>query len=195
MDYSAGHTSAMNRRWLVAVVSVCAGVLTGCGFSASGAKNEHASVPPNVTVRESIPMPGRIPDNLLVLGSQLADLVDFHDADFSGSWFVPSTSTFHIGVANRSGRALLGKQGLLDDRRVVVEEAERSLATGQRFAARYVRHSALRDVLVGWGTLPRGDGIELFVHAHHLSPDQVKELGALPSRVVVILGQNSGTLS
>jgi hypothetical protein len=148
-----------------------------------------------VTVRESIPIPARLPDNLLAINSKLAGLVDFHEADFSGSWFQASNSTFHIGVATRAGRTLLDRSGLREDPRVVVERADRSLTEGQRFADRYVRHSTLRDSLVGWGALPQGDGIDLFVHARHLSSDQLEELGALPVRVVVILGQNGGRLT
>jgi hypothetical protein len=83
----------------------------------------------------------------------------------------------------------------MEDPHVVVEEADRSLTEGQRFADTYVRHSTLRESLVGWGTLPQGDGIDLFVHGDHLTSDQLEELGELPVRVVVILGQNSGRLT
>jgi len=121
--------------------------------------------------------------------------VDFHDEDFSGSWFDPSDAKLHIAVATPAGRELLDQRGLLNNSNVVVEHADRSLAEGQRFADACVRHSTLRRSLGGWGTLPPGDGIDLFVHGHHLTPDQLKELGDLPLRVVVFLGQNGGTLT
>ena len=78
----------------------------------------------------------------------------------------------------------------MEDSHVVVEEADRSLAEGQRFADRYARHSTLRESLVGGEALPQGDGIDLFVHGDHLTSDQVEELGELPVRIVVILGQH-----
>lgn len=96
-------------------------------------------------------------------------------------------------MAIRAGRTLLDERGLTDDPRVV-EDADRSLLEGQRFAERYVRHSILRGSLVGWGALAQGDGIDLYVHADHLTSAELAELGALPVRVVVVLGQNLGSL-
>lgn len=190
---------AMRRvvRWSCAVASVVASavLLAGCGSSARIVGEARHSVPGNVTVRSSDASPPRLPANLVTTSGQLADLVDFHDEDFSGSWFDASDATLHIGVATRTGRALLDKRGLLDDPDVVVEDADRSLAVGQRFAVTYVRHSVLRASIVGWGALPQGDGIDLMVHGDHLTSDQLAELGALPVRVVVVLGQDAATLS
>jgi len=100
----------------------------------------------------------------------------------------------HIGVVTPTGRALLDKSGLMDDLAVVVESADRSLADGQRFADSYVRRSALGESIVGWGALPHGDGIQLFTEGGHLTSEQLDELGELPVRVVVTLGQSAGTL-
>ena len=184
-------------RWACVVVGlvVSAGLVTGCGSSTPNTSgNNHQSVPSNVTVRESPETP-RLPANLLTTSGELADLVDFHEEDFSGSWFDASDAKLHIGVATRAGRGLLDERGLLNNSSIVVEHANRSLAEGQRFADAYVRHSTLRQSLVGWATLPQGDGIDLFVHSDHLTPDQLDELGDLPMRVVVFLGQNGGTLT
>lgn len=182
-------------RWasFVAGLVAGAGLIGGCGSSTANSA-DHPPVPSNVTVRQS-PQTPRLPGNLATTSGELADLVDFHDEDFSGSWFDASDATLHIGVVTRAGRHLLQDHGLLNNSRVVVEHADRSLAEGQRFADAYVRHSILRRSLVGWGALPPGDGIDLFVHDDHLSPDQLEELGDLPMRVVVYLGQSGGTLT
>jgi hypothetical protein len=138
-------------RWPCVVVGlvVSAGLVTGCGSStANTSGNNHQSVPSNVTVRES-PETARLPASLLTTSGELADLVDFHEGDFSGSWFETSDAKLHIGVATRAGRGLLDERGLLDNS-------------------------------IGWATLPQGDGIDLFVHSDHLTPDQLEELGDLP---------------
>lgn len=184
-------------RWACFVVGLVAGagLVTGCGSStASTSGKEHQPVPSNVTLRESPETP-RLPANLVTTSGELADLVDFHEEDFSGSWFDVTGATMHIGVATPAGRELLDERGLLNNSSIVVEHADRSLAEGQRFADAYVRHSRLRQLLVGWATLPQGDGIDLFVHSDHLTPEQLDELGDLPMRVVVFLGQNGGTLT
>ena len=120
--------------------------------------------------------------------------MDFHDDDFSGSWYNAADGKLHIGVATPTGRALLDRSGLTDDPAVVIEDADRSLVAGQRFADSYVQRSALGEAIVGWGALPLGDGIELLVQGDKLTPEQLDELGALPARVVVILGQGEGSL-
>lgn len=139
-------------------------------------------------------MPPRLPANLLALSIQLADLVGSHDKDFSGSWYDPSDGTWHIGVVTPTGRGALDKSGLLDDPAVVVDDADRSLLDGQRYADSYVRRSSLGESIVGWGALPQGDGIELFIKGNHLTYEQLDELGELPVRVVVELGHSAPTL-
>jgi len=181
---------------VVASVVASAVVVAGCGSSTSSqtARPEDDTVPPNVTVQESDVMPPHLPPDLVATSGRLAELVDFHEADFSGSWFDPADGSLHVGVATPAGRALLDKRGLTHDPDVVVEVADRSLAEGQRFVEGYVSRSALADSIVGWGTLPQGDGFDLFVHAHRLTSAQLAELGALPVRVVVTLGQDFGSL-
>ncbi len=184
------------RRFCSVAVVASAGLLVGCGPSttAAGGEGNGESVPSNVTIQESDPTPPRLPANLAATSGQLGDLVDFHDEDFSGSWYDSSDETLHIGVVTPTGRALLDRSGLRNDPAVVVESAGRSLADGQRLVDSYVRRSALGESVVGWGALAHGDGIELSIEGDHLTSEQLDELGDLPVRVVVTLGQSAPSL-
>lgn len=184
------------RRFCSVAVVASTGLLVGCGPSptVAGGDGNGESMPSNVTIQELDPMPPQLPANLAATSGQLGDLVDFHDEDFSGSWYDSSDGTLHIGVVTPTGRALLDRSGLGNDPAVVVENADRSLADGQRLADSYVRRSALGESVVGWGALAHGDGIELFIEGDHLTSEQLDELGDLPVRVVVTLGQSAPTL-
>src|SRR5689334_24793843 len=136
----------MGSRWRARSWEVAAGfvasavVVAGCGSSTSApVVSPDDDVPANVTVRHSLAMPARLPANLVAESGRLADLVDFHDEDFSGTWFDPTDASVHVGVATPAGRALLDRTGMTHDSDVVVQDADRSLAEGQRFAERYVR--------------------------------------------------------
>lgn len=117
--------------------------------------------------------------------------MDFHDDDFSGSWYDASDETLHIGVVTSTGRVLLERNDLTDDTAVVEDAADRSLIDGQRLADRYVRRSAFVESIVGWSALPQGDGIMVSIEGDHLTSEQLDELGELPVRVVVTLGQSA----
>ena len=54
--------------------------------------------------RRRQPTDAAAPATLVRISSDLADLVDFHDADFSGPWFDTSDAKLHIGVATAAGR-------------------------------------------------------------------------------------------
>ncbi|MBB6627984.1 hypothetical protein H5V45_11715 [Nocardioides sp. KIGAM211] len=186
----------------VVAVAAAAVLLVGCGAD-DGARQARASdpasssgVPPNVTVEDASDPPDSpaLPPEAMDPSATLAELVDFHDRDLSGSWFDPDDGHVHVGVATPAGRDLLERKGLTDDPGIVVEPAERSLLAGQRLARSFVRHATSADDISGMGALPEGDGIELMVAADELSADQLDELGALPFRVVVTLGQGFGSL-
>jgi hypothetical protein len=173
---------------------ICASLFTGGSHAKASTSpgDISGSLPANVTVEDSVVLPPRLPEDLIAASARLAGLVDFHDSDFSGSWYDTSDQKLHIGVATPVGRALLDKKGLAHDSNVVIERADRSLLEGQRFARAYVRHSTLGQSIVGWGTLPQGDGIDLSVRAHHLTPAELEDLARLPVRVVVTLGVTEG---
>lgn len=141
----------------VAAVVALVNVLAGCGLATNDAKGEvnRDSVPSNVTVQGFDLMPPPLPANLAGKAGLLAELVDFHDDDFSGSWYDASDETLHIGVVTSTGRVLLERNDLTDDTAVVEDAADRSLIDGQRLADRYVRRSAFVESIVGWSALPK----------------------------------------
>jgi hypothetical protein len=145
-----------------------------------------------VTIQELDLTPPRVPTSLAAASHQAAELVDFHDTDFSGSWFDSSDETLHIGVVTSKARALVDRTDLSDNPAIVVETVDRSLADGLRLADDYVQRSALGDSIVGWGALPQGDGIALSIEGDHLTAEQLQELGELPIRVVVTVGRSAG---
>ncbi len=175
----------------VVVVVASISVLAACDAVETGTKGENGakSVPANVTVHHSIEMPPELPAGLRGRAGQLGGMVDFHDQDFSGVWYEQEDGKLHVGVASPKGQALLVREQLTDDPSIVIHEADRSLLAGQRLADEYVKGSAFGDSIVSWGALPQGDGIHLSVQGDDLTADQLGELGALPVRVVVTLGQ------
>lgn len=177
---------------LLLVLPLALSAVSACG-SAEG-EDGSSPLPPNVTVFESEPSPTPMPEDLATTASQISELVDWHDEALSGVWYDVSDETLHVGVASNAGRTLLDKRGLLDGQSVVAEDVEHSLVEGQEIADKYQRHSTLGESIVGWGALPEGDGIKLFVTGDHLTPDELAELGDLDMRVVVLLGQVQGTL-
>lgn len=180
-----GVTSRRAAMLLVLPLSLAS--VSACG-SSTGEAGE-SPLPSNVTVFESEPSPTPIPQDLAATASQLGELVDWHDKDLSGIWYDASDDTLHVGVASRAGRALLADEGLLDEPDVIAEDVGHSLVEGQQVADDYVRRSMLGESIVGWGALPEGDGIKLFVASDHLTPEELAELGDLDMRVVVQLGQ------
>jgi hypothetical protein len=119
-------------------------------------------------------------------------MVDFHDEDFSGSWYDPAMGYLYIGTATDAGRALLEKQGLTTEPALRLVSADRSLAAGQAMVSDYAEHSAFGDRLVSYGALPEGDGFSLSVTGTELTPEQLADLGRLPVRVVLTTGDGNG---
>lgn len=188
------HMNVLSHRSpLLLVLPLALAAVSACG-SAEGKNGSSSTLPPNVTVFESEPSPTPIPEDLATTASQIGELVDWHDEALSGVWYDASDETLHVGVASNAGRALLDEKGLLNEQGVVAEDVEHSLVEGQEIADKYHRHSTLGKSIVGWGALPEGDGIELFVTGDHLTSDELAELGDLDMRVVVLLGQGQGTL-
>lgn len=173
--------------WLAALVMAIA----GCGDT-EPSQSGGPELPDNVSLVD----PGaitRTPQELEGLAHRLAGLVDFHDDLYSGSWCDPETGHLYLGVAKPAGRALLRQKGLADRTGLEVVPADRSLVEGQQYATDYVEGSAFQDQIVGYGALPQGDGISIWVTGDELDPGLLAELGELPVRVVVRSGSGFGT--
>lgn len=172
--------------------------LTGCGSDDGRERSAHAAtrdLPSNVTIVAAPgPLPPHMPDALGPLAGRLAELVDFHDRDFSGSWYSHEDGHLYIGAATEAGRALLEKRGLTTTPEVRVVAADRSLAAGQEMLSDFAEHSILGDRLVSYATLPEGDGFHLGITGSELSDAELAELGNLPVRVVVTTGEGAGFL-
>ena len=88
-------------------------------------------MPPNVTVRQP-PQTPRLPATLVRISSDLADLVDFHDADFSGPGFDTSDAMLHIGGATAAGRELLVRTAVPSHPRFRLNALARTVTVDER---------------------------------------------------------------
>jgi len=133
------------------------------------------------------------PGSFFEISHQLAELVDFHDRDFSGNWYDPAQDQEVIGVATDSGLELLETEGILSDTRVRVERVRWSLREGQEILTDYLDRSLIKDRFRSGGTMPEGDGFRIGLTGDGLTDAERADLLTLPGRIEVTTGEGEIT--
>jgi hypothetical protein len=179
---------------LFSCAALTASLLVGCGSepgasddSSTGSRDEaRLSVEP-WDQTDSVTRPSASARDL---GHRLAELVDFHAADFSGSWYDPQTNEEVVGVTTDHGLELLEQQDLAREQGLRIARVRWSLDEGQDILLEWERESILRNRLVIWGADPQGDGFELDLRGEGLSDAERADLLRLPGQVRVRTGAN-----
>lgn len=173
----------MHRRVMIAAGAAVTVVIAGAAAAIPSGAAETASVPSEVATEGLVlgafpdspvgrvtfaPMDRSVallPSELDGLAGELADLVDFHDEDFTASWYDGASGQMHVRVVTDKGYELLetelGKR--LDE--VVVVKGARSARDLQESADKYLTASDLgmSDRARMWGLSPDGSHLNIAV--------------------------------
>ena len=143
------------------------------------------------TVRGLPPTAPTPPAALEGLASELADLVDFHSADFAGVTWEPEARSFRLLAASPESRLILRSAQLDDNVHVIVEEGPGwSLRSGQRMLEQVMEDSGLARRASMWGISTAGAHFEVAVP--NLNADERAALAELPGTVTVYIGESVG---